>query len=541
MPRCRGSLRVRDYEAQRLDVQGPPRRPCFGTVGGKEGAMPNGSTYDNGTRPRVLINWDSFINQGINAGWQGPFTDAVINAYTRWMNVAGADVRPRFWNYTTNTTAATGELLVMMDIAFGGGPSYRLASTFYGADTNKATLIFHRRASADMSLWNFVPWNARPGEFDMQGILMHELGHAFGLGHSAVATEVMWGSYNYPYRYGPFDGDVARLKAMNSDFIGNRLRQLRSSDGAVSWAPIANDLTAMNHFNARTNVSPGVCTMPGLGLYNVGWSHPNRIPTSLRTDGDHLLTRRWWFFGGERSVHGPAYAADDRSGLLWAWVNNDDNATLRLAGSTGGLGWGFRSTPANAQCCGTPGLAWARVGGQSTWILAWTHFDRADQANTGFVRVSVSTDDGWNWTAASWVNRATKALSGVSVAVDSSGRVVVAFAFAPHIGVASMNEIFTVHGTLQGGAVQWQQSTTTGEHTRVQPALADDQAHGCFVMAWREQNGATTLATATCPKPGAVWGSKVMLLDRPSHVAPTVAASPDYAESSLWYAYEGTP
>lgn len=40
--------------------------------------------YPQGTRPRVGINWHSFVAQGIDATWRGPFTDAVINAYTRY-------------------------------------------------------------------------------------------------------------------------------------------------------------------------------------------------------------------------------------------------------------------------------------------------------------------------------------------------------------------------------------------------------------------------------------------------------------------------
>src|ERR1051325_7249739 len=73
--------------------------------------MPN-RFYDQGTRPRVFINWQSFESWGLPSSWKGPFTDAVINAYTRWMQVAGVDLRFQFWNYTTNTTANPGELLI---------------------------------------------------------------------------------------------------------------------------------------------------------------------------------------------------------------------------------------------------------------------------------------------------------------------------------------------------------------------------------------------------------------------------------------------
>ena len=31
--------------------------------------------YDEGLRPKVLINWQSFEDWGIDPNWQGPFTD----------------------------------------------------------------------------------------------------------------------------------------------------------------------------------------------------------------------------------------------------------------------------------------------------------------------------------------------------------------------------------------------------------------------------------------------------------------------------------
>ena len=39
--------------------------------------------YDEGLRPKVLINWGTFESWGISPNWKGPFTNAVINASTR--------------------------------------------------------------------------------------------------------------------------------------------------------------------------------------------------------------------------------------------------------------------------------------------------------------------------------------------------------------------------------------------------------------------------------------------------------------------------
>lgn len=71
--------------------------------------------YPPNTRPRVLINWQTFLDWGIPSSWQGPFTDAVINAYTRWMNVAGVNLRFQFWGYTNKTDSDDGELVISMN------------------------------------------------------------------------------------------------------------------------------------------------------------------------------------------------------------------------------------------------------------------------------------------------------------------------------------------------------------------------------------------------------------------------------------------
>jgi len=504
------------------------------------GNVADGRIFDQGTRPRIWINWQSFTAEGIPANWQGPFTDGVINAYTRWMNMAGVDLRPQFFGYTTNLNPASGEIIVRMDPAFGGGPVSRLASTFSGSNTS--TIIFHRRNAVDLTPWNFVPYNAGAGEFDMQGIFMHELGHALGLiDHNPSANETMFSGYDYhSTRYGPFEGDVARLKALYADFTQNRLRQLRSGDGGASWLVIPNELTSSSNVQARTNQSPGVAGIRSSGLYNLGWSHTNRIPTWLRTDGDKLLTRLWFFFGGERSVQGPAYASDDEGTLLWAWVQNDSNATVKVVRSTNrGLGWDLMNAPVNCRSYGTPGLAWTRVGGQSTWILVWSHFDRADQADTGFIRASISTNNGWTWSPPVFINQLTKALSGIAVAADDNNQVVVAFAFANHMTFTALNDIITLRCSVTGGQLQSQSALWTPERTRIQPALVHDAGHGRFVMAWREQNAATTLATMALTPGATSWTGKVMLLGSTSHVAPALGSVPEYNEAALWYAHQG--
>lgn len=492
--------------------------------------------YDEGLRPRVLINWQSFVDRGIPNSWQGPFTDAVINAYTRWMNVAGIDLRFQFHGYTTRTSSNSGELVISMN-DFHPGES-RLASTF--GSYNQLIIVFHRGNGADpnRSPWPFVPYNANPGEFDMQGILIHEMGHCLGLDHSAGANDTMNGGYQYHrQRYGPFDNDVARLRNVYSDFTRNRLRQLRSTNSGSSWSEVSNDLTSHGHVHARTNLNPGVVAAPQSGIHLVGWSLVGNAPTWLRGDGERFMLRHWLFYGGERSIYGPAYARNDDRTLLWAWVTNDDLGTIRIVRSHNqGYQWHWVGAPAGARTFGTPGLCWTRVGGQSTWVLVWSHFDRADHANTGYLRASISTNDGASWSAPVVLNSFYKVLSGVAAAADANNHIEVAFAWAPH-STYGMNLIRTLVCQVAGGRLQYSSVIYSNDGTRIQPALAYDSTVDKFVIAWREQNFNTSVNAASRPRSSASWSPLV----RPgpsTHVAPALTFSPEYGETVLWYAYE---
>jgi Matrixin len=493
--------------------------------------------YPVGARPRILINWDSFVAEGIPAAWQGPFTEAVINAYTRWQNIAGVDLRFQFWGYTTVTQSNDGELVISMNRLHHPMES-RLASTF--GTYNRLIIVFHRR-NGDGTPWNFVPRNARAGEIEMQGVLTHELGHCLGLDHGADANATMFPSYGYHRsRFGPFADDVQRVRAAYPGFTGNRVRQLRSSDSGGSWTEIPNALTSHGHVNTRTNVNPGVAALPRSGLYVVGWSHVNSIPTWLRTDGDTFLFRNWLFYGGERSLYGPAYASDDNQTTLWAWVTNDDQGTIRLVRSQNqALQWHWVGTPAGARTAGSPALCWTRAGGQSTWVLAWSNFDRTNQNDTGLVRASVSTNDGSTWSPPVTVDTNLKALSGLAAAASRANRIEIALALAPDTdaGIAQLNAIRTIVCDVNAGAVRRLGVIDSSERTRIQPGIAYELRNDRFVMAWREQNFNTSVNTAHHPGSGGAWSPLVRPGQR-THTAPSIAASAENGELALWYGFE---
>ena len=60
-----------------------------------------------------------------------------------------------------------------------------------------------------------------------------------------------------------------------------------------------------------------------------------------------------------------------------------------------------------------------------------------------------------------------------------------------------------------------------------------------FVMAWREQNFATTLATVGLAPGSSSWTGKTTLLGSASNVAPGLGSIAEHGETTMWYAFEG--
>jgi hypothetical protein len=90
---------------------------------------------------------------------------------------------------------------------------------------------------------------------------------------------------------------------------------------------------------------------------------------------------------------------------------------------------------------------------------------------------------------------------------------------------------------VTGGQLQHTSTVYGSDATRIQPSLAYSSSADKFILAWREQNYNTSLNVASRLRTAFSWSPLV----RPgpsSHVAPSVAFSPEHNETVLWYAYE---
>lgn len=448
---------------------------------------------------------------------------------------AGVDCRFQFWGYTSRTQADDGEVLITMNERHFD--TNRIASTFTG--WRKANMVVHRKNGSNLTNWPLVPYNAGSGEIDLQGVLTHEFGHCYWLEHSGDGNDTMFPSYGYQRaRFGPWEGDVARVKALYQDMDRNRLREFRSADGGNSWVPLPNQLTSYNHYHARTCLTAGISPIGASGLYALAWSHPNRIPTWLRTDSVNFLFAGWVYYGGERSVHGPALADEPGGTLLWAWVDNSNDGALRVVRSTDqGGSWHWVNSPAGAQSYGIPGLASTVVNGQRAWILAWAHFDRNDATNTGYVRASISFDAGITWSNPTYVSTFYKTLGGVAAAATEDNRVMLGFSWAGS-SLSTMNLIRTLNCAVVGNQLTQQSVGFSIDRARVQPALAYDVRRNRFVLCFREQNFLTSLRVATRAWGDVIWPAAQQLGSSTSNTGPALATGRAVDELLLWYASE---
>lgn len=478
---------------------------------------------------KIWIHWHSFEAQGIPAHWQGPFTDCVINAYTRWIHVAGMRLKPKFWGYTTETAPRADEILIMMNARHHPSDD-RIASRF----GSPALIVFHRRSAVSNTPWNFVPRRARAsGEIDMQAVLMHELGHAFGLEHEADLNTVMFGGYQWTNRYGPFPDDIEDLRAQYGPQTDWRFKIKRSVNGGASWADWGTNLTALN---LATTMDPAVARDPARTI--LFYTHTNKHPAWIigNTTGAAFDPGQWWVFGGSRSAYGTAGHGDNQTYLM-AWVDDLAQHHIQVAYSNdGGVHWGFVTPPPAARSYGTPAVHKLAA---HTWLLAYTKYDPSSLADTGKIVTRVSTDDGASWGPEIVLNAFYRAESGVSITSSGLANIRIGFSWA-HSDVSATYSYpnylkRTIRAHWDGTTLVYDTMIYEADSTRTHPVMAKTSSR--FVQAWREPNALTSINTRNAAPGETTWNNYVRVVES-SPATPALAAYRKKTFAFLYYLME---
>ena len=482
------------------------------------------TTYDDGSRPQILINWKSFEDNGFPAEWKWPFTNVVINGYTRINRVAGIDVRPQFFGFVEDRTDSNpGEIVISANAAHA--TSTRLASTF-GSFPDRLKIVFHRNSGATMTPWNFTPYYPEPGEYSMQAIFMHELGHALGLDHNASGKSIMNGGYSFWDHFGPHEADVDELRALYPLRTSNRLRLLESEDGGATWRRVANDVTSLGSSAASTTHSPTVAGDNDSAHYLLAWTSPGKRLNWLRTNGRYA--RDWLVYGGGPEVtFGSAMAAGGSDRYLWAIVtiDGDDRKLNMLRSNDGGTSWQYVGFP-DVETYGRPGLAYTRVDGDPAWIAVWgNHDDQRDQ--TGLLYSSVSRDGGSTWSTPEPLSTFYRVHDGVSIDCNEDNHCLLGFVWGGQLGGFAYGQnrlrFMEVQVDPSGGTLVLDRTCYPTASSRVAPGIAFDESENRFVIGVREQDFNTSqgmLASGSgCPGPFS------HIATSSSHVAPDAGSN----------------
>ena len=131
-------------------------------------------------------------DRGVPGVTSSQFRDAAARAFSTWQNVPTASVSATFVSFTS---AEPDDEDNQNTLGFASRPDLArvLGSTsFFIDDTTGEILeadIFFNSAFA----WS-VSASGESGKFDLESIILHETGHLFGLGHSAIGeTELIAG------------------------------------------------------------------------------------------------------------------------------------------------------------------------------------------------------------------------------------------------------------------------------------------------------------------------------------------------------------
>ncbi len=522
-------------------------------------------SFADGATVDVLVNWQTCQAQGFTD--EGGFYDTVIEAYTRWMHVAGVNLDLKVQGYTTAVNANANQIVVMCnqfhnntwhtDLNLNGNvdpnevpltcaPAApgcicwdcgRLASTF--GSTGGLLIVVHRQSGFTLTNWDFTLYrDTDASQNELYGILMHEFGHAMGLPHGNW-DDLMNGGYTNGTTLGPRPDDVAALRAQYSSRDDLRFDVHRSTNGGASWTDQGSNL---DDFGVTTTLPASFSRDYWDDQTLLTYSNQDKRPSWImgNRDGSSFDAGTWFTFGGLPSLYGTGGDGyDDEYMMTWVDMGSADNQVKIVYSSDDGGAWYWRNPPAGTRARGTPAVVKIAA---DTWVMAYAsmpdisasmNWNAAGASEVGRILARVSTNDGASWGPATELNSFYRARNGVSLAADGTGEVRVGFTWDGS-STSTKNRMRTLVGHISGDALVYDRVITDYDFntfSRSVPSI--ERPSSRFVRSWREENYDTSINSEYSEPASSSWDDW-QRVETTSLVSPAVAAD---RRSSWTYLY----
>lgn len=493
----------------------------------------------------VRINWDSFVDSGFPSGWQNAVVNTVIAAYTRWIHVGGMRLKPKFQGFTTRTTAEPNEILVMANEQHSGwkdaagnsctagtpgctcNDCNRLASRF--GSGNRVAIVFHRKSAYTGSVWPHVFWRSLdPDDIDARGVMLHEMGHAFGLEHEESSEAIMYPYQQWWHSFGPNKKDVEDIIAQYGKQTALRAHVRRTTDDGATWHETASNLTSIG---VTTTLPPSAVRDSTRTVFY--FTNQDHRPSWIigNNTGTTFDTSTWTTFGGFPSIYGTAGHGWGNEYMM-AWVDYSTDAdVIKVVRSTDGGASYFWANPPVSRTMGTPAI---HKVADNTWILAYAKLgNNADGfADTGRIMARVTTNDGVSWGPEIELNSFYRAENGISLTSNGAGEIRLGFSWAQASSTSSnyLKRTMVAHLDASNNLV-FDRMIYESEVSRNQPVMT--KALGRFLQAWREPNYATSINTRRSTAGSTTWDTYFRALET-SPVVPALAAYRSYSYAFLY-------